>query len=667
MIQNIDVKLRQLAPVIGEQKAKRLRLAYLLEDDFREKKQLENHIDYLISKHVTPTIEPEIILPPPSESLCAGNIYLGDVEYLKKKQFVFNLKLRDLNRHMFIGGSTGSGKTTLALHVIRQLHKAKIPFLIIDWEKSYRDLVKEFEDVEVFTIGKDDINPLFLNILSVPPGIEKEEYMKSLISLLADDFLSGAGSDSMFLEYLESVYQEHQQPTFTNLKEHILKQIQNDMKGKGRLAGRSGLWKETVMRIIKFLRFGASGNVINTNKHYPLEQLFSRNIVLEFGNIKNPRDRKFLIHVILNWLSLYLEHRGIMHDELKQVMIFEEFHNICMKSKEDNMVSNLFRECRKYGLGLIAIDQTPSEIPNPIFANCNVKVSFTLATSQDIGSMAKAMNLNPFHYQYLGMLETGQAITSIKQGFSEPFILRVPFVKQSENLSDEDLIRLKRADCKDIHIICAQNEKPAVTSFPSNECISPPLSDKQLSGMEKVMIIDINNHPFDGVDKRRKRLNIQPRDIKDITDSMIQNGLIKPVLIDNLKLFELLEAGRNKAEEIGLIVKKTRTRGSIEHSYVVLQVRDHLIKIGMNPELEKDDIDLVVRDPEMILAAEIETGKAQPYRSIKKLLRSKFKHKYLIATRKETEQMLKRISSSMPDIKVLHYKDFLKLTTQDLN
>ena len=98
----------------------------------------------------------------------------------------------------------------------------------------------------------------------------------------------------------------------------------------------------------------------------------------------------------------------------------------------------------------------------------------------------------------------------------------------------------------------------------------------------------------------------------------------------------------------------------------MLQARDHLIKIGLEPELEKDDIDLVVREPEEILAAEIETGKAQPYRSIKKLLNSKFKHKLLIATRKETEQMLKRVSSTMPDIKVLHYKDFLKLTPQDL-
>ena len=87
----------------------------------------------------------------------------------------------------------------------------------------------------------------------------------------------------------------------------------------------------------------------------------------------------------------------------------------------------------------------------------------------------------------------------------------------------------------------------------------------------------------------------------------------------------------------------------------------------MSPELEKDDIDVVVRDPDEILAAEIETGKAQPYRSIKKLLQSKFKHKFLIATRKETELMLKRVCSSMFDIKVLHYKDFLKLTTKDLN
>ncbi len=46
----IDEKLKLLQPVLGTQKAKRLRLMYLMEDDYRQKKEIENRIDLLIAK-----------------------------------------------------------------------------------------------------------------------------------------------------------------------------------------------------------------------------------------------------------------------------------------------------------------------------------------------------------------------------------------------------------------------------------------------------------------------------------------------------------------------------------------------------------------------------------------------------------------------------------------
>jgi hypothetical protein len=195
---DIDEKLRILQPVIGTKKANQLRQLYYFEDDSREKRALENHIDLLISRHVKTQIADQIILPPPPKDACQGDINIGTIEYMGKPKGEFGLKLKDLNRHTGIFGSTGSGKTTMAFNLIRQLHKKGIPFLIFDWEKSYRDLAKSYDDVVVFTLGSD-INPLYLNPLNVPPGISTEEYSKSLISLLAEDYLSGAGSDTVLL------------------------------------------------------------------------------------------------------------------------------------------------------------------------------------------------------------------------------------------------------------------------------------------------------------------------------------------------------------------------------------------------------------------------------------------------------------------------------------
>jgi len=157
----IDEKLRLLKPVLGEKKIMNLRQMYLFEDDFREKKEIENYIDLLLSKKVKTSVEDEIILPPPDPGICNGDIFTGQIEYLKKPVSPFYLNLQDINRHVGIFGSTGSGKTTFALNLINQLHTRKIPFIIFDWETSYRHLVKQIPDVQVYTVGKD-ISPFFL-------------------------------------------------------------------------------------------------------------------------------------------------------------------------------------------------------------------------------------------------------------------------------------------------------------------------------------------------------------------------------------------------------------------------------------------------------------------------------------------------------------------------
>lgn len=167
-MEKIDEKLRMLQPVLGRQKTGRLRQLYFFADDFREQKEIENRIDLLISRHVKTEADDQVLLPPPGFS-STSDISLGSLEYRGQSMGDFGLTFQDINRHLGIFGATGSGKTTLAINLIRKLHQKKIPFLIFDWEKSYRNLVAEFSDVEVFTLGSD-VHPLRLNILDLPPG-----------------------------------------------------------------------------------------------------------------------------------------------------------------------------------------------------------------------------------------------------------------------------------------------------------------------------------------------------------------------------------------------------------------------------------------------------------------------------------------------------------------
>ena len=636
---DIDEKLRLLQPVLGTIKIGQLRQMYFFSDDYREKKEIENLIDLLISKHVKTQVEDTILLPPPPKEACQGDIDIGMVEYLKKPTGRFALKLKDINRHLGIFGATGSGKTTFAKHLIRKLHKRGIPFLIFDWEKSYRNLAKEFDDVQVFTVGTG-IHPLHINILDLPPGISKEEYAKSIIALLGEDFLSGAGSDTMFLKYIMGAYQEHKNPTFADLTEVALKDIRKNMRG------RSMLWKETVQRILSFLSIGAAGNILDTNpytrKPYPLDRLFTQNAVLEFGNIQSPRDRKFIMHCVINWLFHWLQSNGMESERLNQVIIFEEFHNIALKGSEDNLISNLFRQCRKYGLGLMALDQTPSEIPNAIYANMNAKVSFTLATSKDINALSKAMNLTADQARYLGMLETGQAIINCKQRHQDPFLIRppAPIDNQEENVWDEELRQMMKPFAAKQHTEHPELENSScLQGFQSIDTYSlPPL--------EKLFIADIIDHPFDGVDKRIKRLGLHPSVVSDIHLKLTEEKFISPSIIDGKKLFELTTEGRICAESSGLKIKKQDSRGGIEHSYWINETLQFLRKLEFQPVCEKDDIDIQV--PTESIAIEIETGKSNIAGNLLKLKNHSRLACFMLATTRPIESKIKQLAEEHP-------------------
>jgi len=660
----IDEKLKLLQPVLGKVKTKRLRQMYLFEDDFRAKKEIENHIDRLIAGHVKKEIEDEIILPPPDENLCGGDINLGKAEYMGRTLEAFDLKLKDINRHVGIFGSTGSGKTTMAKNIIRQLHRKGIPFLIFDWEKSYRNLIREFPDIRVYTVG-NDIHPIFLNFLSVPPGIKYDEYMKSIISVLSEDYIGGIGADTMLLNYMEMAFEETRNPFFEDLKQIVLREINRDMGRRGRLTGRSGLWKETVSRQISFISKGAAGTVINSRKHFPIEKLFSRPIVLEFGNLKSTHDRKFFIHVILNWLSIYSQYCGILSEKLKQVLIFEEFHNIVMKGKEDNMVSCLFRESRKYGIGLVAIDQTPSEIPNSIFANMNAKISFSLGTSQDISSMAKAMNLDRDKTRFLGMLKTGQAMVNVKQRHHSSFLISTPFIKEDENVWDDELKKAMQRFSEDSHTEGPDFENLRVSHRYQDKETPPPYSfEKKVPGLEKCLLTDIFEHPYDGVDARSKRLGLHPSEMTDLHQSLAVKGMIRPVHVGNRKLFEITAEGRNMAEKLGIKIHRKDTKGGIEHAYWINKTCHILRNFEFQPVCEFQDIDIT--DLKAGLAIEIETGKSNIVKNLLKLDKSRFTRRFMLATNKIAEFKIKNKKANFPGVLMMHVKDFLKLTKDQI-
>ena len=641
-----DVKsiLRKLKPFIGK-KADGLWIRYN-SCNIKDRQEWLTVINILKEKYHIDDIEEDIVLPPPDKNLAQGDIPIGDIRYLNHPSYNIGISRPELTRHTGIFGSTGTGKTTLAKNILREMIRIKVPFIVFDWERNYRDLVKESPQIKVFTIGSD-ISPFFFNYLKMPEGLTYKDYVKNVIEVFNRAYLGGVGSDSVLLKVFDKAYQEHNEPT----TEDARKILAGEMTGK-KLRGREMLWKQSSLRMLEFLSYGGTGKIYNVHDFYPIEKLQEDFVIFELGALSNSNDKVFFIEMFTLWYWLYKEHQGAEDEHLKHLLVFEEFHNIVDNSEKDDLIQRIFRQIRKYGTGLLIIDQTPSLIPNPVFENLYTKITFSLNHQKNVGAVASAMNMTFDDRKYIGMLRTGQAICRLMGRYIYPFLIDVPFTRKPLNIPDKEIQEHMKDFYKDYSLNNLQLTEIEPLRLPTHRFIPSPL--------ERIFLEDLLKHPFEGADKRAKKLGLIPRDASHIQKTLIENGIIKPVIVERKKLFEVTKSGSDILFKIGLKIEREGNQG-LEHRYFLEQVRQVFLQNGWFTYKEKHDIDLVLEKETRVIAMEFETGqnnRDQTTKNIEKLIKFNADQKFIIATNTIALQKSKALLSisHLPD------KDSIQVT-----
>lgn len=644
--------LQLLKPLYSSGERKKLDLiwAKFQASDEMEQRHMAETVRKIAVKHGLSQVDETILLPPPDKSDSGGDIGMGKIQYLDQPLHDFKLKLSELTRHAGIFGSTGTGKTTLALNLIRELMKKKIPFIIFDWEASYRGLIKEFPEIKVFTVGKET-SPFRFNFFEMPPGIAFEEYTKNVIEVFSRCYIGGVGSDTILKRSIDSGYRSGRVPTVEQINAILLSEM-----GPKKLKGRSGLWKESAQRMLEFLSYGATGRIVNTIGQPPLSGLFDQPVVFELGGLANSHDKRFFVEMITLWYWLYVEHRGIEHETLKHVLVFEEFRNMVENSKEEDLIQKVFRQLRKYGTGIIALDQEPGKLPNGIFENMGTKISFSLDHQQNIRAVNQAMFMDRDQIRFIGLLKKGQAIVRCKERYPYPFLIKVPFSGNPPHVSDEELTKHMRqyshlSGTADI----ATTQPTPLPSFPVDEYVPP--------AGEMILLQAMAREPFMGTDARYKALGLSARSGNEMKNNLVDHGFLEPVQVDRKKLFQLTQIAREflKARNIPI---PSQARGGLEHNYWLERIKEHFKSREGFPFKEKDDIDLVVEHYDSTTLVQVETGKSNIKKNIQTILNHEADQRIMIATNQSAELKIRTALGSLPlmgkeKIQVYSARDFL--------
>jgi len=441
--QELKDTCRKLRPLLGP-KADALWIAYATADTPEARRQAEALIQMFSIQYLSPSVDDRsILLPPPDRNATSGEFFLGTVVYGSRELFPLYLRRENLLRHCGIFSITGGGKTNVAQLLLLGLLRQDIPFLVLDWKRSYRSLLTlpepRVRKLRIFAVGRKTASPFHWNPLRGPPGVHPKTWISIVAEALEKSHLSGPGVADIFIELLDrqfadaGAYDGHLDrfPNFFDAAE-ALERVQ--------FKGRRMLWQDSCARILKTFTFGPAAGAFNARNPIPLESLLEQPVIIELDQELPKPLRIFLSDIILRWIHLYRLSQGET-ENLRHVTFLEEVHNLFPKSlvekQATNSLENVFREIRGFGEGMVSITQHPSLMPIYILGNCNTQIYLGLQHADDIQTAQRALFLDRGDEVFLDRLPVGEGIVKIK-GRIDPCQVRFPLVPVRKGVVADD-------------------------------------------------------------------------------------------------------------------------------------------------------------------------------------------------------------------------------------
>jgi len=348
-----------------------------------------------------------------------------------------------LSKHALVAGSTGSGKTTLVLELLRQLWgelAERVPFLVIEPVNSdaddYRKLASlpGFEDLEIYTVGDERFRPLRFNPFAVPDGVIVGEHAAALLDCFKAAFGLWDPLPAIYEEALAETYLGHgilpgevagalpnrSWPTVV----HFRRAMDRATQGLGYTGEvKANLEAASTIRA-KQLVFGPGATTFRTHLPLDIEHLMSRPVILELKSLGSGDEQALMIALVLNAITEHYKATRGAQAHLQHVTVVEEAHRLLGRAKGSvggsaqaqakeqaaEAFANVLAENRKYGEGVIIAEQIPSKLVEDAVKNTNLKVMCRLTSEEERTYLGEAMALAPEQMIQAARLTVGQAL-----------------------------------------------------------------------------------------------------------------------------------------------------------------------------------------------------------------------------------------------------------------
>jgi DNA helicase HerA-like ATPase len=386
----------------------------------------------------------------------------------------FSLSAGSLNRHVFVCGATGAGKSQTVRCLLESATEHGIPWLVVEPAKAeYRLMASRLPGTRVIRIrpGEPDAIAAGLNPLEpAADGAGGRFPLQTHADLVKALFIASFQAEEPFPQVLSAalgrVYEEagwdlalgeqrrgplageRQQGAATGAAYPTLTGLQRAAERVVAEIGYSQRVTDDVLGFIRVrlasLRHGTTGRFLEGGHPLDFGALLRSNVVLEIEDVGDDADKAFLMGTVLIRLAEHLRLAGRAAGRpgggsavaLAHLTVVEEAHRLLRRPEPNRagaagaaghaveLFAGLLAEIRAYGEGLVIAEQIPARLTPDVIKNTAVKVVHRLPAADDREAVGATMNATPGQSRYLVTLPPGQAAV-FTDGMDFPVLVQV--------------------------------------------------------------------------------------------------------------------------------------------------------------------------------------------------------------------------------------------------
>lgn len=340
-----------------------------------------------------------------------------------------------LAKHMFVSGMPGKGKTTFNLRLLLRLHKAGIPFIVIETAKreyrtlcmlknhpdpAVRDLAKR---IELYNIDDQTLSPLRVNPLQKQSGVSRNRQVATLLDCVQASVPLEPPLPALIREGIEMTLDQADAGAPPPTMDRLLSAVVSCLRRKKYSPENESNARAAIDVRLGMLTSLAMAPILQCPISVPdVQHMLTTPTIIELDDLSQGQKCMTTL-MLLTAIREAVRTSQSQKKGLRLVVLIEEAHNVVgartdarpSESAPDSLafvaeyMSRMLAECRALGIGIVISDQFASAVAPQVTKSTATKIAFGQGDSEERDKIGSSMLFRGIEDEDIARLSSGEA------------------------------------------------------------------------------------------------------------------------------------------------------------------------------------------------------------------------------------------------------------------